>query len=202
MKTGIFGGTFNPVHLGHLAVCEAARAAHGLGGVPAQPQEQPLRRAQRFPDLAVARRGAGLPRQRGELRGLLFDHVVDARQVLLGPLELQLRLVATLVEPGDAGGFLQDDGTILSLFGGDFNFYELKLNFRGYHPVSPTGDWLIFKYNGTLGHLGSTDGSIVPYIHRYRAGGMATPVSGAASSRKMLRRIAASSVISPPKALR
>ncbi|MDP6934898.1 MAG: POTRA domain-containing protein, partial [Myxococcota bacterium] len=41
-----------------------------------------------------------------------------------------------------SGGFLQDDGTILSLFGGDFNFYELKLNFRGYHPVSPTGDWL------------------------------------------------------------
>ena len=24
----------------------------------------------------------------------------------------------------------------------------------------------------TIGHLGSTDGSIIPYIHRYRAGGI------------------------------
>ena len=41
MKTGIFGGTFNPVHLGHLAVCEAARAAHGLGRVLLVPSGAP-----------------------------------------------------------------------------------------------------------------------------------------------------------------
>lgn len=41
MKTGIFGGTFNPVHLGHLAVCEAAHAAHGLGRVLLVPSGAP-----------------------------------------------------------------------------------------------------------------------------------------------------------------
>ena len=31
---------------------------------------------------------------------------------------------------------------------------------------------LIFRYNGTIGAIHSTDGSIIPYIHRYRAGGI------------------------------
>ena len=43
---------------------------------------------------------------------------------------------------------------------------------RSYYPVVVEGEWLIFKYNGTLGHIGSTDGSVVPYIQRYRAGGI------------------------------
>lgn len=33
MKLGVFGGTFNPPHLGHLVVAEAAREALGLGKV-------------------------------------------------------------------------------------------------------------------------------------------------------------------------
>ncbi len=70
------------------------------------------------------------------------------------------------------GGWRLNDDQVLSIFGGDFNYYELKANVRTYYPVSPGGDWLIFKYNGTLGHVGSTDGSIIPYIHRYRAGGI------------------------------
>jgi len=70
------------------------------------------------------------------------------------------------------GGWRVNDEQVLSLFGGDFNYYELKANLRTYYPVSPGGDWLIFKYNGTVGRVGTTDGSIVPYIHRYRAGGI------------------------------
>ena len=31
---------------------------------------------------------------------------------------------------------------------------------------------MIFKYNGTIGRIQSTDGTVVPYIHRYRAGGI------------------------------
>jgi len=69
------------------------------------------------------------------------------------------------------GGWRVDDQEVLSLFGGDFNFYELKANLRAYYPLVKS-ESLIFKYNGTLGHLGSTDGQIIPYIHRYRAGGI------------------------------
>jgi len=70
------------------------------------------------------------------------------------------------------GGFRTNDQQVLSLLGGDFNFAEFKGNLRTYYPVSPKGDWLIFKYNGTIGGIVSTDGSVVPYIHRYRAGGI------------------------------
>jgi outer membrane protein insertion porin family len=70
------------------------------------------------------------------------------------------------------GGWRTNEEQVLSVFGGDFNFYELKANLRTYYPVIPDGDWLIFKYNTTLGHMGSTDGTMIPYIHRYRAGGI------------------------------
>jgi outer membrane protein insertion porin family len=33
-------------------------------------------------------------------------------------------------------------------------------------------DWLVFRFNTSAGHIQSTDGSIVPFIHRYRAGGI------------------------------
>ncbi|EYD73380.1 hypothetical protein Lokhon_00910 [Limimaricola hongkongensis DSM 17492] len=94
--------------LRHLAQLFLGGAAHRLRRVPAQPQEQPLGPAQRLADLAVARRRAGLPRQRRELRGLLFDHVIDAGQVLLGAAQLQLRLVAPLVKPGNARRLFED----------------------------------------------------------------------------------------------
>jgi outer membrane protein insertion porin family len=60
---------------------------------------------------------------------------------------------------------------MLSIFGGDFNFYELRMNLRAYQPVIKS-ERLIFKYNGTIGHIGSTDGAVIPFIHRYRAGGI------------------------------
>jgi outer membrane protein insertion porin family len=71
-----------------------------------------------------------------------------------------------------AGGIRTDDQHVLSLFGGDFNYWETKANFRFYQPVVAKGDWLVFKYNMSFGHMQSTDGSIIPYIHRYRAGGI------------------------------
>ena len=70
-----------------------------------------------------------------------------------------------------SGGIRVNEEELLSVFGGDFNFYELLLNFRAYRPVVKK-EWMIFKYNGTLGHISSTDGSIIPFIHRYRAGGI------------------------------
>ncbi len=71
-----------------------------------------------------------------------------------------------------AGGFRLDEETRLNLFGGDFNLWETQANFRFYQPVVQKGDWLVFKYNMSAGYVRSTDGSIVPFIHRYRAGGI------------------------------
>lgn len=70
-----------------------------------------------------------------------------------------------------SGGFRVNDQEVLSIFGGNFNFLENKFNVRVYYPLVES-QRLIFRYNGTVGMITSTDGSILPYIHRYRAGGM------------------------------
>jgi len=41
MRLGIFGGTFNPIHLGHLVLAEAAREALALDRVLFIPAKQP-----------------------------------------------------------------------------------------------------------------------------------------------------------------
>src|ERR1700750_2939082 len=49
MKIGLFGGTFDPIHRGHMALAQAARAQFGLARVlfvpahvPPHKQKQPL----------------------------------------------------------------------------------------------------------------------------------------------------------------
>lgn len=71
-----------------------------------------------------------------------------------------------------AGGFRVSDDKVLSLLGGDFNFLEARLNFRLYQPLIRNSDWLVFRWNTTLAHIQSTDGQVIPYIHRFRAGGI------------------------------
>ncbi len=45
MRIGLFGGTFDPVHLGHLRAAESAREALGLERVAFVPSAQPPHRA-------------------------------------------------------------------------------------------------------------------------------------------------------------
>lgn len=70
-----------------------------------------------------------------------------------------------------AGGFRIDDTHMLDLLGGQFNFLETNLNFRFFQPLIGD-DKLVFRVNSTAGWITSTDGGAIPYIHRYRAGGI------------------------------
>lgn len=72
-----------------------------------------------------------------------------------------------------AGGFRVNDEQVLSVLGGDFNFYELRGNLRVYYPLyEKREDLFVFRMNSTLGRTASTDGRVIPFIHRYRAGGI------------------------------
>lgn len=70
-----------------------------------------------------------------------------------------------------AGGFRTDDQHVAEVLGGNFNFVEAKGNFRFFQPLDKK-ELLVFRYNLSIGKIMSTDGSVVPYIHRYRAGGI------------------------------
>ncbi|MCO4743170.1 MAG: outer membrane protein assembly factor BamA [Proteobacteria bacterium] len=71
-----------------------------------------------------------------------------------------------------AGGFRVSDDKVLSLLGGEFNFIESRANLRLYQPIIPNSDILVFRLNSTLGRIDSTDGRAIPFIHRFRAGGI------------------------------
>lgn len=71
-----------------------------------------------------------------------------------------------------AGGIRIDEERLLSLFGGEFNFVESKVNLRFFQPIVPKTERVTFRMNVTLGDLHSTDGTEVAFIHRYRAGGI------------------------------
>ena len=96
-----------------------------------------------------------------------ISFVADKRNNRIQPT----RGLYTVLSANLSGGISNGSDQLVSLLGGDFNFYELKLNTRWYQPLVPS-EMLIFRYNLTLGHLGSTDGKVIPYIHRYRAGGI------------------------------
>lgn len=71
-----------------------------------------------------------------------------------------------------SGGFRTGDDKVLAILGGEFNFIESKANIRIYQPLIPHSDMLVLRINSTLGAIQSTDGRVVPFIHRYRAGGI------------------------------
>jgi len=93
--------------------------------------------------------------------------VVDKRNNRIHPT----KGVYASLQTSLAGGFVMND-QLISVLGGEFNFIESKLNLRGFYPVVPDSDRFVVKFNSTLGFIQSTDGTVVPFIHRYRAGGI------------------------------
>jgi len=69
--------------------------------------------------VAVAHGLARLALEARELRFELRDDVVEARQIGLGGLEAELRLVAARVEAGDAGGFFENAAAVDRLRGNE-----------------------------------------------------------------------------------
>ncbi len=102
--------------------------------------------------------------------GLSF--ILDKRNNRIQPT----RGVYTTASVALSGGFRSDEDTLTQVFGGDFNFLESKANLRVYQPLIES-EMLIFQANMSVGHILSTDGSVLPFIHRYRAGGI-TSVRG------------------------
>ena len=70
-----------------------------------------------------------------------------------------------------SGGLPAGGDEVTPFLGGQFNLWESKANVRIYQPLTPE-ERIIFRLNSTLGRIQSTDGRVVPYVHRYRAGGI------------------------------
>ncbi len=92
---------------------------------------------------------------------------IDKRNNRIFPTKGWLMTASTAL----SGGFRLNEDTVISLFGGDFNFVESKANFRFYQPLL-NQDQFVVRINSTLGDLRSTDGRSIAFIHRYRAGGI------------------------------
>ncbi|MCB9678555.1 MAG: outer membrane protein assembly factor BamA [Alphaproteobacteria bacterium] len=71
-----------------------------------------------------------------------------------------------------AGGFRVSKNEVLNLLGGEFNFIENRFNIRYFQPLIKNSDRLVLRVNSTIGQIISTDGRVIPFIHRYRAGGI------------------------------
>lgn len=93
---------------------------------------------------------------------------VDKRNNRINPTKGLLFSASTSL----AGGFRINEDKVLSLLGGEFNFLESRANLRFYQPLLPNSDFFVFRVNSSIGAVQSTDGNVIPFIHRYRAGGI------------------------------
>ena len=97
-----------------------------------------------------------------------LDLSVDKRNNRIFPTQGWYASVNTSL----SGGFRLNENEVLSLLGGEFNFIETQANIRWYKPLVKDTDKFVFRLNTTLGQVASTDGRVIPLIHRYRAGGI------------------------------
>jgi outer membrane protein insertion porin family len=106
--------------------------------------------------------------QNGITSSLGLTFTVDKRNNRINPTQGVLFSASTSL----AGGFRIGQDRVLSLLGGEFNFLESRANLRFYQPILPNSDFFVFRLNSSIGASQSTDGNVIPFIHRYRAGGI------------------------------
>jgi hypothetical protein len=104
---------------------------------------------------------AGLALEALQLGVELADDVVDARQIGLGALQLELRLVAAHMQAGDAGGFLQDAPARLGLGVDDLRDLALAHQRRRARAAGGVGE----QYLHVAGaHFGTVDAIVGPRL--------------------------------------
>ncbi len=106
--------------------------------------------------------------QNGITSSLGLTLTVDKRNNRIAPTQGIFFSASTSL----AGGFRIGPERVLSLFGGEFNFLESRANFRFYQPLLPNNNLFVLRFNSSVGAIQSTDGEVIPFIHRYRAGGI------------------------------
>lgn len=103
-RTGILGGTFDPPHLAHLALAEAARAALSLDRVLFVPAGDPWRKADRRVSPAAAR----LELVRAAIEGMPWAAVSTVEVDREGPSYTAetVEALAAAGDPGEAWWFI------------------------------------------------------------------------------------------------
>ena len=89
-------------------------ALRGDGPVARDGAQQPVA-GEVLAQLLVAAGAPGLRLERAQALLLELEHVTQALEVLVGPLELLLGLLAALLVAGDAGGLLEDAAPVLGV---------------------------------------------------------------------------------------
>ncbi|MCB9765689.1 MAG: outer membrane protein assembly factor BamA [Alphaproteobacteria bacterium] len=104
----------------------------------------------------------------GTRSALGLQLVVDKRDHRLLPT----RGLYFSVSSSLSGGIRTGPDEVLNLLGGDLFLLETKANLRLYQPLPIWDDRMILRFNSTVGDIRSTDGQVVPYAWRFRAGGI------------------------------
>ncbi len=127
--SGLTHGFFRLGGDGHLAAQRfGRRLTRILSHAPAPIQQHPFGPTQGIPDIAITRSLTGLARQLRKLTGKLFNHIVNAREVCFGTIQLQFSLVTAGIKPRNTGGFFKDTAPVLR-FGVD-QFRNLALAYQ------------------------------------------------------------------------
>src|SRR5208283_51396 len=108
LLAGARGNDADGLVLGSLRVAEL-----GPGADPAQVEQQRFGSAHLAGNIAVAHRLPRLGLERSDLRGKLADDVLNPRQIVLGGLQPQLRLVTARMQSGNAGSLFEDAASLV-----------------------------------------------------------------------------------------